>query len=162
VNTGNVRLDVRGSVDVGEKGEDFPVSESAAVELLPGDRQRVTVVLGEVWPIGLVSADIIATPSVIASDGSDSVAIDSVTERVGVWVMPWPQLIVLLGLALIVTAIVAGRLRSRRRVAALVAAARAEGEDAARVARSEADGARRIDDGVAAVSPANGSNVGKP
>ncbi|MNL84194.1 hypothetical protein D3C87_2120890 [compost metagenome] len=71
------------------------------------------------------------------SDTSETLA--PVTADLVVWAMPWPQLLLLLGVALIVVAILWGRLRSRRRLAAMLEGARADAlQEGREQGRSEA------------------------
>jgi type VI protein secretion system component VasK len=80
----------------------------------------------DVWPLFLVTTGATLTPTVRTMDGATT-AMTPVTAEVLVWAMPWPQLIVLLGIALVILAIAWGRIRSRRKVAALVAEAKEQG-----------------------------------
>ena len=66
-------------------------------------------------------------PTVVTPEGLDPVDIAPLTESTTTAAVPLPQLAVLLGLALILAALLAGRTRSRRRVAALVEQAKEEG-----------------------------------
>jgi hypothetical protein len=70
--------------------------------------------------------------------GGDESTLTPVSAEILVWAIPWPQLIVLLGIALIVFAIVGGRIRSRRKVAALVADAKEQGRREAGVVGDDA------------------------
>lgn len=130
VNAGNARFTVGGTVEGGGATVGYPGADAAAQELLPGDSRRITVAMNGVWPFFAVPIDVLATPTVVTPDGSTIIA-ESATASVVVWAIPWAQLLVLLGLALIVVAIFWTRIRSRRRVAALLAEAREEGRRAA-------------------------------
>lgn len=136
VNTGNVRLDVTGFITAGGQRVSLPAAEGPAIELLPGARQSVTLRVADVWPTVWVPVDVTLRPVVIATHGEAAAAMDDVRTQIGAWAVPWPQLVVLVALTLLVVATLAGRARSRQRVATLVAEARAEGarsvtEDAA-------------------------------
>jgi hypothetical protein len=68
--------------------------------------------------------------TVLTMDGkTDTLA--PVQEGTVAWAVPWPQLIVLIGLALVILALIWGRLRSRRKLETLLADAREEGRKAA-------------------------------
>ena len=127
VNTGNVRLDVAGFARTGGNEASYPAADHPALELLPGDRTSVALRLDGVWPTGRVPVDIVAEPVVVAADNTPAPALESQGTRITVWAVPWPQLIVLVGILLVITAAVLGRVRSRRHVAQLITAAREEG-----------------------------------
>lgn len=90
-------------------------------ELLPGEsrRSRVTTTA---WPLFIVPLDLRVTPEV--TNGSAEIA--PVTRTVWVWIIPWSQLLVLLGVALIIAGVLAGRGRSRRKIERLLQEARDE------------------------------------
>lgn len=127
VNTGNVRLVLDGTASAQGASAPLVADDTAQQELLPGDRRAVSVTLDGVWPLFAVGTDVTAAPTVVAPEGFDSVEIAPVTESTTAAAVPLPQLLVLLGVALILVALLAGRSRSRRRVAALVQQAKEEG-----------------------------------
>ena len=96
------------------------------VGVLPGDRRSVSVQLDGIWHLFGVGADLTIAPTVAAAD-QEPVATAPVTESITVAAVPVPQLLVILGVALILAALLAGRSRSRRRIAALVQQAKEEG-----------------------------------
>ncbi|RII94783.1 DUF916 domain-containing protein [Clavibacter californiensis] len=145
VNTGNVRLLVGGTASAQGASAPIVAGDAAQQELLPGDRRAVSIPLDGVWPLFLVGADLTVTPTVVALDGAEPASVDPVTASTTVVAIPWAQLLVLLGVALILAAVLVGRSRSRRRVVALVQQAKEEG-------RREAAGSGRPDDGSAAAS----------
>ncbi|PPF27930.1 MULTISPECIES: WxL protein peptidoglycan domain-containing protein [unclassified Rathayibacter] len=126
VNTGNVRLLLDGTASA--QGATAPVvaADAPQQELLPGDRRSVSVQLDGIWPLFGVGADLTIAPTVAAAD-QEPVATAPVTESITVAAVPVPQLLVVLGVALILAALLAGRSRSRRRIAALVQQAKEEG-----------------------------------
>lgn len=124
-NAGNTRLMVTGSVDAGGASVSFPGADQIDQELLPGDRRAITVRVENVWPLFFVPAEVEITPAVVG-DG-EGTPVDAVRVDAGTWAIPIPQLIVLAGLVLIVGSIAWGRIRAKRRLAALLAAARDEG-----------------------------------
>lgn len=63
-------------------------------------------------------------------DGSTS-DIDTVRSDATAWAMPWPQLILLAGLALVIGALVWGRRRSQKRLESMLETAREEGRRSA-------------------------------
>ena len=138
VNEGNTRLLAEGSVSAGGHTVFFPGVGESPQELLPGDSRTISVVVGDVWPLFVVPATVTLAPTVVTmSDSSET--LDPVTADAVVWAMPWPQLLLLIGLALVVGAILWGRIRSRRRLAAMLDGARAEApEGGPEQGRSEA------------------------
>lgn len=127
VNTGNVRLLLDGSASAQGATAPLVAADAAQQELLPGDRRAVTLQLDDVWPLFAVGTDLTVAPTVVTPEGLDPVDIAPITESTTTAAVPLPQLAVLLGLALILAALLAGRTRSRRRVAALVEQAKEEG-----------------------------------
>jgi hypothetical protein len=128
VNTGNARLLVTGAVTAGGQEVEFPAADEIDQELLPGERRTFTVTVEGVWPLVFVPSSLEVTPTVVGDEGD---AVDSVTADVGFWAVPWPHLIALAGIALMVGSAVWGRRRSRARLAGMLAQARAEGRRAA-------------------------------
>ena len=127
VNTGNVRLLLDGTASAQGASAPIVAADAAQQELLPGDRRAVTLQLDDVWPIFAVGTELTVAPTVVTPEGLAPVEIAPVTESTTTAAVPIPQLAVLLGVALILAAILAGRSRSRRRVAALVQQAKEEG-----------------------------------
>lgn len=144
VNEGNTRLLAEGAVTVGGQTVAFPADGEPAQELLPGDTRAITVVVDDVWPLFAVPVSVTLTPTVLTlSDTSETLA--PVQADVVMWAVPWPQLLVLAGVALIVWAILWGRVRSRRRVSALIEEARTQAREEARAeARGEATTAEAL------------------
>ena len=103
----------------------------------------------DVWPLFLVPTRVTITATVLTMDGEES-TLTPVSAEVLVWAVPWPQLIVLLGIVLVVLAIAWGRIRSRRKVAALVEEAKEQG-------RREAGS---LDDTSAGTSPVRHDGAG--
>lgn len=137
-NTGNVRLAVSGYAEHGDARVPKAETEAAAsIELLPGDRRTIRIDIPDVWPIGVVTVPLTITESVITPDGSEQELTPTVHE-VTVWAIPWPHLIILLALALIVTGLLWGRRRRAKQVEQLIVQAREAGrQEAARVPGDE-------------------------
>lgn len=131
-NDGNTRLLAEGSVSAGGRTVFFPGPEEPSQELLPGDTREMSVTLTDVWPLFAVPATVTLDPAVITMDENASIEIAPVQADTVVWAMPWPQLIVLLGVLLVVFAILGGRIRSRRRLNALLEGVREEAREAGR------------------------------
>ncbi|MFH8248735.1 hypothetical protein ACH3VR_00020 [Microbacterium sp. B2969] len=130
-NDGNTRLLAKGVVEAGGQQVAFPAEGENPQELLPGDVRTITTVVQNVWPTFVVPTTVTLNATSATMDGA-SVEIDPVQAGTVAWAVPWPQLIVLAGIALIVLAIVWGRIRSRRKLDTLLAQAREEGrQDAA-------------------------------
>lgn len=126
VNEGNTRLIAEGVVEAGGQNVVFPAEDGIRQELLPGDTRTLTAVVEDVWPLFVVPATVTLAPTVVTMDGESS-TLAPVVASVPVWAVPWPQLIILAGIALVIWAVLRGRARSRRRVEALVAEAREAG-----------------------------------
>jgi hypothetical protein len=125
VNEGNTRLLVGGRAAAGGGVSVFP-ADGTAQELLPGDERPFTAVIDGVWPLFLVPTTVTVAAESVTMDGASS-EVAPVRAEISVWAVPWPQLAVLVGVALVVGAVIGGRLRSRRRLNALLAQAREEG-----------------------------------
>lgn len=129
-NDGNTRLLAQGTVEAGGQTAVFPAEGESKQELLPGDVRTITVVVKDVWPVFVVPTTVTLDATVLTMDGkTDTLA--PVQEGTVAWAVPWPQLIVLIGLALVILALIWGRLRSRRKLETLLADAREEGRKAA-------------------------------
>ncbi|MDR1386087.1 MAG: hypothetical protein LBJ44_00550 [Propionibacteriaceae bacterium] len=126
VNTGNARLVVTGRVAAAGELVAWPGEDAPRIELLPGDVRRVEVQIERVWPRFAVRTEVEAVTEVLALEGVAAPDLPAVTARRWVAAVPWPQLAVLAGLVLIGFAVLAGRRRAKRRLAALLAAARAD------------------------------------
>jgi len=126
VNTGNVRLRIDGTAMAQGVTAPLQSGDDGEQELLPGERRRVTVALTDIWPVFVVGAELVVTPTAVAPDGV-SIAASPVTGSVTVAALPLPQLITLLGAALVLLVLAVARVRARRRVARLVQKARNEG-----------------------------------
>jgi hypothetical protein len=92
-------------------------------DLLPGEQRTVTIEPLSVWPVGLVTVDVIVHGTV-PSDGAE---VAPVRTSIVVWAIPWPHLLMLAGILLIVAAVFFGRRRSKARIERLLEAARADG-----------------------------------
>jgi len=129
-NVGNTRLLVRGDIDAAHRSTPFPAASEPQQELLPGDERTLTVTIDQAWPLFLIIGEIRLTPDVITVDGS-AASLDPVVEQVMIWAIPWPQLLVLGGVLLLVGGLVRTRIQSRQKTALLVSRAREEGRQAA-------------------------------
>ncbi|MDQ1131181.1 WxL protein peptidoglycan domain-containing protein [Microbacterium sp. SORGH_AS_0888] len=125
-NTGNMRFVAAGGAMVGGSSGGFVAAPDHRHEFLPGDSREITAVVRGVWPGVLLPATVTVDPEVVALDGTVVTAPSSVRD-VWVWALPWPQLLVVIGVLLLVAAIVGSRILGRRRLAALLQAARDEG-----------------------------------
>ncbi|MEU5870884.1 DUF916 domain-containing protein [Glycomyces sp. NPDC047369] len=125
VNTGNARLLVTGAVTAAGQEAAFPGPEEIDQELMPGDRRTFTVTVDDVWPSVFVPASLEVTPAV-AGEG-EGTPVDAATADAGFWAVPWPQLIVLAGLGLLVGSTLWNRRRAKSRLEDLLEEAREEG-----------------------------------
>ncbi|MCR2812423.1 DUF916 domain-containing protein [Microbacterium sp. zg.Y1090] len=137
-NTGNTSVALAGAVTAGTGSTAFPAAGQPQYPLLPGAERSFSLPVSDVWPLLLVPTAISLTPS--AYDfGGDSVPISAVTADLALWAIPAPQLGLVIGVALILTALFWGRRRSARNLASALAAAREEGRAAAAGQAASAD-----------------------
>ncbi len=102
VNDGNVRIQAAPVVE--SQGKTAEVDADAApMELLPGERREVTTSVPGVWPSFLAPLQVSIDPTVVTPDG-DPQTMDAVVQDFTVWAIPVPQLLVLVGIALVVFA----------------------------------------------------------
>ena len=125
-NAGNTRLTAAGIASAGTGETAFPADGDPIGDLLPGDTREVTVAIDGTWPTFYAPGELVVTPTAEAMDGTTPEA-DAVAVDLGVMAMPWPQLLVLLALALIIAALTWNRRRGRRRIEQLLQQAREEG-----------------------------------
>lgn len=152
VNEGNTRLAVAGTVDVAGHRVDFPAAGERAQEVLPGERRAFALEIDRVWPLVAFPGEIVVAPKAITIDG-DQTGVEPISTPILVWALPWPQLLVLVGLVLVVLALAWRRGRSRRRLDAMLAEAREEGRrDSAGAAGDPDPTARDTEAAVAAAS----------
>lgn len=127
-NTGNVALTVDGTASAGGSTSALGFTDGApAVELLPGDSRLVSATITDVWPMGPIDTEITAAARI---QGTDTV-VPAVAAAVTTWALPWSQLLVLAGVALLILAWRSGRRGSRRRRQELLDQAREEGRSQA-------------------------------
>ena len=126
-NTGNVRLsaDVSTAVD-GARAPAAGTDEARPIELMPGDRRTLHLASRNVWPLGILTVPLRVAQGVVAPDGSIT-ALDPVVQDVMVWAIPWPQLVVLLALLLLIYGFLWGRRRRNTQLLLLVKEAREAG-----------------------------------
>jgi hypothetical protein len=138
VNRGNARLVVTGQARSGGQSTDWPASGESQVELLPGETRHIDTTVAGVWPLVRVKILVSAVPEVIALDGVEATGLAPLEASAAVWVAPWPWLLALLSVALLVGAALTGRSHSRRRLARVTAEAREQGRrEALRASRTE-------------------------
>lgn len=135
VNEGNTRLLARGFVEAGGAKADFPADGAGPQELLPGDRRSVRVVVRDVWPLFFVPATATLQAASVTRDGGTT-ALPAVVDTTTALAVPWPHLMIVLGAMLLVLVAVWGRIRARRRLAVMLADARAAGRDEAAAAEA--------------------------
>ncbi|MEV4808856.1 WxL protein peptidoglycan domain-containing protein [Micromonospora avicenniae] len=131
-NGGNVAVTGSGRVTAAELfGLAEPEARTAVEELLPGGSRNAEARVAGVWGLGPVRISVEATPSVLAGDAAGA-EIRRGSATVTVWVLPWPQLALVVVLAALVIACRIVVRRRRRRLARLLAQARDEGRAEAR------------------------------
>lgn len=113
LNSGNVQLAYSESVD------DASHERGA---LLPGETRSGTASFSA-WPIFLIPVEVTLDGAPANASTKPAVA----TRTVHVWAIPYPQLLLLLGVGLILFAAVTGRRRSKKRLALLLDEAREQG-----------------------------------
>lgn len=113
-NTGNVALALSDEINgsSGERGD-----------LLPGESRIVSTDPSPAWPLFVAGG----TLTVNGTAPGDGALVTSTEANVSTWAVPWGQLIMLAGAALLVTAVVGGRRRSTARLERAIEAAREEG-----------------------------------
>lgn len=126
VNEGNVRLSVGGIVDIAGRQVAFPTGAERQQDILPGEHHTFAVDFDEVWPLFGFAGEIVVSPTVTTVSG-DIAEVAPASTSIFVWAVPWPQLLVLVGLALVIVALVWRRGRSKRRFDTLLAQAREAG-----------------------------------
>jgi hypothetical protein len=119
VNTGNTRLMVEGVLDVAGQKVAFPAEGERRSELLPGEERPYALDVDDVWPRFGFSADLKVAP-VASSIAGETVTVPPSATAHFVWAMPWPQLLMLVGVALLLIALFWNRVRSRRRIDTLI------------------------------------------
>jgi hypothetical protein len=105
-------------------GEKVAGTETERGDLFPGETRQVSVEPSRLWPLGLISTEVVVQGSV---PRGDALAVEPVTETVVVWAMPWAQLAVLAIVASVVLAMIIARRRRKATVDRLIEEARAEG-----------------------------------
>ncbi|MGI6879679.1 COG1470 family protein [Microbacterium sp. gxy059] len=113
-NTGNVALAL--TDEIGGKA-------GARGDLLPGETRTVRTDPAPAWPL-FVAGDALVVHGVAPGDDALST---SAEVRVSTWALPWPQLLLLGGVGLVLAAVLGGRRRSATRLQKAVEAAREEG-----------------------------------
>lgn len=135
-NTGNARMSTEGTLSVAGRDVPFPASGEPAQVLLPGETRAFTVKVDAVWPLFLIGGDLTVAPVPASLDG-EALVVEPSRTPLAVWAMPWPQLLVLAGVTLLVLALLWNRIRSRRRMDELISQAVQRGREEA------LDGTRR-------------------
>lgn len=129
-NRGNVRLLAEGIVKVRGLEIAYPAPDEHIQELLPGDSRTISARVPGVWPLFVAATEVVTEPTMITMDG-DSTKLAPVTANTRIITMPWPQIAVVSGVTLLVVALLWERLRSRRKLSALLSQAREEGRQEA-------------------------------
>lgn len=125
-NTGNTR--VRFIPDVRVVGISAENPSDAAIEMLPDDERTFSATAIGVWPSIVAPVAVSARPEVIIPPGFDeSPPIAAVNSDILVPALPWPQLVVVAGIALLVFAYLRDRRRRREALQAMLEQARREG-----------------------------------
>lgn len=128
-NTGNVKLDARGVLDFAGQQVTFPAEQERQQVLLPGESRSFSFTVGDVWPLVALSGEVQVAPHAVPLSG-DVVEVEPATASVFAWAIPWPHLLLIAGIVLVVAALFWNRGRTRRRVDAMI-------EDAVKRAREE-------------------------
>ncbi|MDG4795618.1 DUF916 domain-containing protein [Micromonospora sp. WMMD1082] len=127
-NTGNVRL--AGQPVLGVAGPfglaRQSVDGAALPEILPGGELTTTVRMSGVPPLFRLTANATVTPAAVGDQILDPPPRGEPAQAT-VWAVPWPQLALLILLALVGWALIAARRRRAAQLARAVAAAREEG-----------------------------------
>jgi hypothetical protein len=78
-----------------------------------------TLAVDDVWPLFGFPADLAVAP-VAHSIADETATVPPSATAHFVWAMPWPQLLMLAGVALLLVALLWNRVRSRRRIETLI------------------------------------------
>ncbi len=122
-NRGHVRLQANLRVIVRAPGSVDP-KVVVMPELLPGGSRTIRSTVSGVWPWGRADVSVEATP--LARAGVD-IGAEQADARASAWLVPWPQLLWLAMVLLVIVSIRGGRRRQHRRWAGRLDQARAEG-----------------------------------
>lgn len=128
-NTGNTRVSITGVVTAGGQSADYPPADSPQ-ELLVGDTRHFSVEVDGVWPLFVVPTTVVVDPTAIVVSG-EAPEVAPIEVQTTAWAVPWPQLLLLAGIALIIVALLWGRRRSKAKLATALEQAREEGRRAA-------------------------------
>lgn len=130
-NTGNVQLDP-GSQLSSFMNSQAPTTDNGS--LLPGDQSRISLTLDSSWPIFL-------TPATLKITGTDQAQTEQVvlTDRIWVWTLPLPQLLVLVGVTLCLVGMRRRKATQRQRFEQLLEQAKREAAAEVRLATQESD-----------------------
>lgn len=132
-NAGNVRMSVFGAAEWADQQIPDQSSDAAAEsELLPRDLRTFSLQIPRVWPLGPISVPLTIEQSVIMPDGTVE-RLDPIVQSVTVWAMPWPQLIVVAAIVLLLVGLFWGRRRRKLNVERLLDEAREQGRREAHV-----------------------------
>lgn len=129
-NTGNTRLLLNQTVTVA--GVAAPAHPAGTgMELLPGGQRQVTLHVAGVWPVAVAPVEVELAGNIPQSGPAQGAAIpplETVSKQLVVAAMPWPQLLVVAGLALLMLGTARRRRRRQAQVEHLIAQARREGQ----------------------------------
>lgn len=125
-NTGNTRLRLTGVTTAAGSETRFPPSDQPQ-ELLVGEARRMSVAISDVWATVLVPLSITVDPEVVVVGSDSPPGLAAVEVETTVVAMPWPQLALLIGVALIAVAILWRKGRSKRHLERLLHDAHEEG-----------------------------------
>lgn len=126
-NTGNARLSVSGYTTV--DGGRLPTADTEnarPIELLPGDRRAVAIRVPDVWPIGPITVPVTIERTMLTPSGPTE-RLESIVREVTVWAIPWPQLIILGAITLLLSGLFWGRRRRAKQLGQLIESAREAG-----------------------------------
>ena len=124
-NDGNVRMQAAPTVEA--QGRTNVVDpEAPPITLSPGDTRKITTTISGVWPLFFAPVHVTLDTAIVSTDGNPQPA-DPLIADTSVLAIPVPQLLVLLGVALVIVALVIGRRRSQLQMAAMLEEARAAG-----------------------------------
>lgn len=130
VNNGNTRLLAKGDARAGFGSADFPRASDPRQELLPGEKRIMTATVHGVWPLFVVPTAVELASTAISYNG-DPIPVDTVVDETIIWAVPLPQLVWLVGIALLIWVALWGRSASRRRTQAMLDEARERGRQEA-------------------------------
>jgi hypothetical protein len=124
INDGNARLTIKGTATTAGISAELGVHGAQDQELLARDHRTLTTTIDGVWPLFAAVTDLSVTPTQVSRA---TTGMPASTASVTTAAVPWPQLLSLIGLGLLIFAALNRRSTTARRTKALIERARQQG-----------------------------------